>query len=169
LNINEMIQVAIGSGGATPGSRYGRDATDCAPWAVACHLIYVDANGEEGEVSDSLDYYMGLAVNDSDGVEELVREHYHVLEDTELSHLIGEVLQWETERNEPLDSDDWEYHTTIDGVTVSISKIGGGTLGERYEGDWSYQLVQRGHDLRTGSPTNHAEAAQLVADFFTTD
>jgi hypothetical protein len=58
----------------TPGSRYGRDAEDCAPVAWRVAEIVADASGEP-ITEDDLDYAMGLVVNDSVDVESLLREH----------------------------------------------------------------------------------------------
>lgn len=64
-----------------------------------------------------------------------------------------------------------EYTTEIDGLTVEISKVGGGTVGEQYEGRWIYhvtrgdKIIMFGNDLYTGTPKTHAQAAQLVYDF----
>lgn len=60
----------------TPGSRYGRNASDCAP--VAYRLAYIWAK-ESGEPLDEnmLDGAMSLVVNDSDGPEETIRQYPH--------------------------------------------------------------------------------------------
>lgn len=58
----------------TPGSRYGRTSADCAPVAYAVALIYQDANGDDID-ADLLSRIMSQVVNDSDGPEELIREH----------------------------------------------------------------------------------------------
>lgn len=70
---------------ACPCSRYGRRTSDCAPWAVAMMLIYIDANGSHGMApfTDSLEYNMGLVVNDSDGPQSLVLTHGGCLENIE--------------------------------------------------------------------------------------
>lgn len=65
---------------ATPCSRFGRNGDECAWWAVACAAIYEDANGDAGVEPELLiDGYMGDAVNDSDGVLELVRTYYYAI------------------------------------------------------------------------------------------
>src|SRR5437667_8320411 len=64
---------------ACPASRYGRIAADCAWWAIAGEIIYVEANGEEGDPHTSLDYLMGLAVNDHDDIGTLVCDYWYVL------------------------------------------------------------------------------------------
>jgi hypothetical protein len=56
-------------------------------------------------------------------------------------------------------------------VMVEISKVGGGTLGRRYQGLWNYRItskgkvVAEGDDLRTGSPATHEEAARIAWAF----
>lgn len=59
-----------------PCSRYGRNGADCAP--VAWRLAYLLAR-ENGEkvTTDSLDYAMGLVVNDHDDVAYVVRQYGH--------------------------------------------------------------------------------------------
>lgn len=79
-------------------------------------------------------------------------------------------------------SDDWEWTTGIctDGTgdaqyTVSVNKVGGGTLGRAYEGLWEFRVSEPdssdrtlwfGRDLNTGTPKTHMQAALDVADFF---
>jgi len=56
-------------------------------------------------------------------------------------------------------------------ITISVSKVGGGTLGESYEGLWHYRIYTRGYpviagnDLHTGTPKTHEQAARIVAGF----
>jgi hypothetical protein len=64
-----------------------------------------------------------------------------------------------------------EYTTTVDGLRVQVDKVGGGTLGNAYEGRWSV-TVQNGpvyaydnDELTTGTPKTHAEVARIAADF----
>lgn len=51
--------------GATPVSRYGRDTAECAPVAVAAARILAQVLGEP-LTPETLDFTMGLVVNDSD-------------------------------------------------------------------------------------------------------
>lgn len=57
-----------------PCSRYGRDTEDCAPVAYAAAVILAGETGEE-VTEDSLDYVMGLVVNDHDDIEYLIRTY----------------------------------------------------------------------------------------------
>lgn len=56
-------------------------------------------------------------------------------------------------------------------VMTELSKTGGGTVGRRYAGTWSYRVTQNGRviaegdDLRTGLAKTHEEAAQELWDF----
>jgi len=56
-------------------------------------------------------------------------------------------------------------------ITISVSKLGGGTLGESYEGLWEFRVYIKGNpvitgtDLRTGIPQTHEETARIVAGF----
>lgn len=65
---------------ACPGSRYGRDADDCAWWAIACGFIYAEANGfSEDVMDDGYGSYMSMAVNDSDNVAAIVWRYWHMI------------------------------------------------------------------------------------------
>jgi hypothetical protein len=55
---------------------------------------------------------------------------------------------------------------------VSVYKIGGGTVGNKYVGNWGYAVYPNGNystplksgtDLYTGFPVDHCRAAELVA------
>jgi nucleotide-binding universal stress UspA family protein len=58
-----------------PCSRWGRNGAECAAVAWDLHLIYCEANGAPDDERESLDFYMGLVVNDHDDVASLIREH----------------------------------------------------------------------------------------------
>ena len=59
-----------------PCSRYGTTSADCAP--VAWRVAYLMARESGDDVTfDSLDYVMGLVVNDSDDVAYIVRQYGH--------------------------------------------------------------------------------------------
>lgn len=69
-----------------------------------------------------------------------------------------------------------EYTTTVDGYTISVEKIGGGTVGKAYAGTWAYAVtdstgaeIVAGTNLYTGMPKTHAEAALIVIDFTSLD
>lgn len=72
---------------------------------------------------------------------------------------------------------EWEYEMTgeesEDGSEVKISKVGGGTFGEVYDGSWHYhyvsadgEIVKRGTDYVTRFAVDHANVAIQVAEFF---
>ena len=59
-------------------------------------------------------------------------------------------------------------------LLVRVSKTGGGTVGQAYEGTWLYrvspvgrpdQILMEGDDLRTGTHKTHQQVVQLVLDF----
>lgn len=56
-----------------------------------------------------------------------------------------------------------------EGVVVQVEKLGGGTVGKSYDGDWRYivtrngEEVSRGQDYRSGLPVTHLEAAWSIA------
>jgi hypothetical protein len=64
-----------------------------------------------------------------------------------------------------------ERHDTP--MRVEIEKVGGGTVGRRYDGTWRYVVtdlvtgeeIARGQDLHTGTPKTHAQVALIVSDF----
>lgn len=69
-----------------------------------------------------------------------------------------------------------EYeHTDPDtGLHVQLEKLGGGTLGRTYTGNWRYIIttadgieLARGQDLTTPLPRTHAQAAVIALDYFT--
>lgn len=62
-----------------PTSRYGRTADDNAWWAIAAEAVYESALGDEGEPTESLEYLMGLAVNDSVDIATLVADYWFVI------------------------------------------------------------------------------------------
>jgi len=70
-----------------PGSRYGLDTEDCSWWAIACQQIAVAEGCDDYE--STLDYYMGLAVNNSDSMAEFVYENRYNVTRTVLRHLGG--------------------------------------------------------------------------------
>lgn len=59
-----------------PCSRYGATGAECAPIAWRVAYIMARETGEE-ITAETLDYYMGLVVNDSDDVAYIVREYGH--------------------------------------------------------------------------------------------
>jgi len=188
MTIDEAIAFLSADGGRVPCSRYGFDSASCAPWAVACHLIYIDCNGAPDDDYASLDYYMGLVVNDHDDIADLIREHGHALVGTELAYLVDEVAAWDAEREHdehnhddapnpyeheyPASDDEWEYACPY--CSIRVSAVGGGTVGRSYVGNWHYRITvngvtRGGSDLVTGSPTTHAQAATLVSEFYDSD
>jgi hypothetical protein len=61
---------------------HGRDANSAAWWAIAAHTAYNYATGQawsDIETQESLDYFMGLAVNDHESMYELVRDFKQIL------------------------------------------------------------------------------------------
>ena len=74
---------------AAPCSRYGRNADECAWWAVAAEVIYVHAKGGDDEAEVALSYLMSLAVNDHGDLAELVDEYWYAVPDA-LKQQLGE-------------------------------------------------------------------------------
>jgi hypothetical protein len=56
-------------------------------------------------------------------------------------------------------------------ITIRVSKVGGGTLGESYTGTWEYRVGYLGHrliagtDLITGTRKTHEQVARIIAGF----
>jgi len=71
--------------------------------------------------------------------------------------------------------EDVEYTTlTMNGKLIKLSKVGGGTVGQAYTGNWEYEiwsayphtlLLMSGTDLHTGTAHTHAETALILSDF----
>ena len=68
-----------------------------------------------------------------------------------------------------------EYFTRIDGFEISVDKVGGGTLGRSYVGEWEV-TVQNGpvyeldNDMMvTGTPKTHSEVARMAANYVSED
>lgn len=80
-----------------------------------------------------------------------------------------QTLTVERETGEP--EFEWRGRPIGTHVMVEISKTGGGTVGRRYDGMWSYRItsngktVAEGDDLRTGTPKTHEEAARIAWSF----
>lgn len=59
------------------------------------------------------------------------------------------------------------------GVTIQVEKLGGGTLGKKYDGIWRYiathtntdEEITRGQDYETGTPKEHDEVAEELAAY----
>lgn len=71
---DEMLQYLLRDSGLTPVSRYGRNSQECAPVAVAVAVIL---SGETGEplTTTTLDYVMGLVVNDHADIGYMIRNY----------------------------------------------------------------------------------------------
>lgn len=88
----EWLQILTGDNRETPGNRYGRTAAECAPWAVAGLYAWEAAGGVmEDDPADLAEHFMSKAVNNHDGVYELVMMHrgsvpQELLERLEISH-----------------------------------------------------------------------------------
>lgn len=84
-------------------------------------------------------------------------------------------MSFDHDRPNSLNPSDWEYaHIAPDGATILISKVGGGTLGKRYEGHWHYAYTlgdrhEEGSDLETPTPVSHETAADYVFGFLGED
>lgn len=65
---------------------------------------------------------------------------------------------------------EYEVNYVLDGVTISIEKVGGGTIGKKYAGTWNYDYS--GPDASetgtacTGTPKTHAEVAFMVHEYY---
>jgi hypothetical protein len=74
LTDEEAYAYLTDEGGSVLCSRYGRTGDDCAAVALAVAIILEGETGE-GRSVDSLEYVMGLVVNDHDDPEYLLREY----------------------------------------------------------------------------------------------
>lgn len=67
-----------------------------------------------------------------------------------------------------------EYTETINGVWITVDKIGGGTLGRSYDGDWTVsagftdfegERIYDAETLRTGTAKSHKQVAKITATY----
>lgn len=66
-----------------------------------------------------------------------------------------------------------EYSKIFDtGVVVLVEKVGGGTSGYAYEGDWNYavfymgNIISNGSDYHSGTRKRHREVAEDIHSYF---
>lgn len=76
-----------------------------------------------------------------------------------------------------MDGSDFEAEYTQSrsrGMTVAVAKVGGGTVGKKYVGNWSVEIEDKSGELAwssygelfTGTPTKHAAVAQLAWEYY---
>lgn len=64
-----------------------------------------------------------------------------------------------------------EFIATIDGLSVSVDKVGGGTVGRDYTGMWMITVkngdafVYNNDMMSTSIPRSHEDVAAIAADF----
>lgn len=63
-----------------------------------------------------------------------------------------------------------EYSAHVDNIHIEVDKVGGGTLGRNYVGDWWVSIQRDGrlimHDiLHTGTAKTHGQVAALAVSF----
>lgn len=64
-----------------------------------------------------------------------------------------------------------EFRTRIYGLSITVDKVGGGTPGRAYGGDWTVtvkngsEFIYDGATLTHELPHTHAEVAEAAADF----
>jgi hypothetical protein len=73
-----------------PCSRYGSTGADVAWWAIALGCVYQHGCGDPDDPGAAMDGYMGLCVNDQDGVAELLREFLYAVPPEVIALLGGE-------------------------------------------------------------------------------
>lgn len=78
---DRLVNLALGDeyGSHVPGSRYGRRSEHVAPFAAAAHMVVAWSNGDDGDEQESLDFLMGLAVNDSAEIASMIAAGWHVI------------------------------------------------------------------------------------------
>jgi hypothetical protein len=77
---------------------------------------------------------------------------------------------------------DPEYSVNVDPlglgeptITLHLSKLGGGTVGQEYAGTWAYEVeidgevVTSGTDLSSGTHYTHSQMARVLAEFLAGD
>lgn len=63
-----------------------------------------------------------------------------------------------------------EYTTTEGLLVITVDKIGGGTVGRSYDGDWEVTVSEPAmmvldDVITTGTPKTHREVAELATEF----
>ncbi|MCX5201471.1 hypothetical protein OG897_08400 [Streptomyces sp. NBC_00237] len=88
-------------------------------------------------------------------------------------------------RQEDFDATYWQGEAEKRGeeFLIRVAKVGGGTLGRRYEGFWEYlvlrhrgtplrtqwDVVAKGPDLHTGTAKDHTEVMEIVRELILGD
>jgi len=73
----------------------------------------------------------------------------------------------------------WWEHSYVDagisGMTVHVAKVGGGTLGKSYVGEWEFEVldpdgnvIQKSY-VGTGTAKTHVETCRIVLEFYRSD
>jgi hypothetical protein len=75
---------------AVTGSRYGRDGSEAALWAIAAQAAYSYATRRDEDMEQGMDHFMSLAANDDPSLVILISEFRWVVP-TELD----EMLDWD--------------------------------------------------------------------------
>jgi len=90
--VNQWHRFLTGENLDVPSSRYGRNASEVAWWAIASIIIYNEYAGEPDEIDEFADNAMSMVVNDHASTGPFVREHAHLLPPEVLDHLDWEAL-----------------------------------------------------------------------------
>jgi hypothetical protein len=67
--------------------------------------------------------------------------------------------------------EDYEYTTVIDGLVIRVDKVGGGTLGRRYGGDWRVTVMNGdtfvidNEIMSTGLSKTHVTVGYMAHEF----
>lgn len=165
MNYEQAIAYLTRDRGAVPCSRYGCGSDDCAPVAYEVARIWADSSGDPIDV-DSLDGAMGLVVNDSDSVLELILEHGNVelLEDAALEdHFASEAAR--IGKNHAISAASWAgdgfedsmlrmvLHFLEDGDPLGYDSI---PMPPDLSGEWAdgATIVQLADDIGVPDPRN---------------
>jgi hypothetical protein len=65
---------------------------------------------------------------------------------------------------------EYKVEMPLEGITIEIEKVGGGTIGRKHDGLWKWYYggpdYSDGGETQMGIPRTHAEVAQLIYDYF---
>jgi hypothetical protein len=160
----------------TPVSRYGRVADDCAFWAIAAEIAFVEESGPSDEPELALDFLMGLVVNDHAEIATIVFDAWRAIPPALQDRLTGaeEIRQErDADRERPFDPEDEVLSSTMflkdqspESIAVShaMDRVGeGATFGPLFVG-YHAQNLAKGRIVIRGECEECGATATMLSD-----